>query len=218
MQNIAALRQAKVNDAVFMYVDYVTGLDNLITTIPGNQFRNNVSAFAKMSDLFKAPTIVFGEENEYYGTFLPEIRALIDAGAARFSRTSPTGYIPEVKDWLKNTGRKQVVIGGISIDNCTLHTALDLLRDGYEVFVVVDVSGTNGKLAEDVALRRLADAGAVLVGWLSILTELGMDFAGPFGEGMMGIIQNHWPASTVGELSDTTPDGHGMQPVLREVA
>jgi hypothetical protein len=28
---------------------------------------------------------------------------------------------------------------------------------------------------------------------------------------MMGIIQAHWPASTIGMVSDSTPDGHGLQ-------
>jgi hypothetical protein len=208
----AALSRARVDQTVLVYVDYVTGLDNLITTIPGPVFHNNVAAFAKMSSLFRIPTIVFGEENDYYGSFLPEITALIASGGARFSRTTPTGYIPEVRDWLRATGRRQIVIGGISIDNCTLHTALDLLRDGYEVFVVADASGTNAKLAEDLALQRLQAAGAVLVGWLNILTELGEDFGGPYGEGMMKIIQQHWPPSTIGMLHDMTPDGHGMQP------
>jgi hypothetical protein len=206
-----ALRRMTPDTAVIAYVDYVTGLDNLITTIPGRQFRNNVQAFAKFSPLFGLPTAVFGEENPYYGTFLPEIRKLIDAGAATFPRSTPTGCTPAFMAWLAATGRRDVVIGGISIDNCTLHTALDLLRAGYNVQVVVDVSGSNSKLAEDMAIQRLAAAGAVNAGWLNTLTELGADFAGPHGQGMMGIIQAHWPASTVGVTEDTTPDGHGMQ-------
>ena len=118
-----------------------------------------------------------------------------------FTRSTPRGV----------TGRRDVIIGGISIDNCTLHTALDLLRAGYNVQVVVDVSGSNSKLAEDAALARLQAGGAVNSGWLNTLTELGQDFAGPWGRGMMGIIQGHWPASTTGTPDDTTPDGHGMQ-------
>jgi hypothetical protein len=207
-----ALAGFKPNDTVIVYVDYVTGLDNLITTIPGRQFRNNVAAFAKFAGLFGMPVGVMGEENEYYGTFLPEIRAIIDAGARTFKpRSTPTGYNDEFAEWLAATGRKNVLIGGISIDNCTLHTSLDLLRNGYEVFVVVDTSGTNSRLAEEAAVQRLMQAGAVPVSWLNALTELGRDFAGPYGQGMMQIIQAHWPASTVGSIHDTTPDGHGMQ-------
>lgn len=208
----AALAQLTPENAVLVYVDYVTGLDNLMNTIPGKQYRNNIAAFAKFSTLFKMPTGVMGEENDYYGTFLPEIKAVIAAGGKIFEpRTTPTGYAPDFAKWLKATGRKNVIIGGISIDNCTLHTSLDLLRNGYNVYVVVDASGTNSKLAEDAAIQRLMLAGAIPIGWLNALTDLGKDFAGPYGKGMMQIIQTHWPASTVGPVDDTTPDGRGMQ-------
>jgi hypothetical protein len=212
----AALAQPEVSDTVLIYVDYVTGLDNLITTIPGPQFRNNITAFAKFNPLFRTPTIVLGEENDYYGTFLLEITEHVTHDVHRFNRTQVSGYTPEVKAWLASTGRKTIVIGGISIDNCTLHTTLDLLRDGYKVYVISDVSGSNASLAEQEALERMRDAGAVTGGWLTILTDLGRDFASPqYGQGMMGIIQAHWPASTTGTVNDTTPDGHGMQPVRR---
>jgi nicotinamidase-related amidase len=85
-----------------------------------------------------------GEENDYYGTFLPEIKAVIAAGGKTFApRSTPTGYAPDFAKWLKATGRKNVIIGGISIDNCTL------IRNGYNVYVVVDASSTNSKLAEE---------------------------------------------------------------------
>ncbi|MDX2234498.1 MAG: isochorismatase family protein [Hyphomonadaceae bacterium] len=213
----AARHQLAVSDTVFIYVDYVTGLDNLITTVPGQQFRNNVTAFAKFNPLFKVPTIVLGEENDYYGTFLPEITQHVTHDVHRFNRTSVSGYTPAVAAYLARTGRKTVVIGGISIDNCTLHTTLDLLRAGYTVHVISDVSGSNSALAEADALARLREAGAVTGGWLSTLTGLGRDFSDPtYGRGMMAIIQAHWPASTTGAVFDTTPDGHGMQlPVVR---
>lgn len=208
----AALASPTVEDTVFIYVDYVTGLDNLINTIPRAQFRNNITAFAKFNPLFRVPTIVLGEENDYYGTFLPEITEHVTHDIHRFNRTQVSGYTPEVAASLASTGRKTVVIGGISIDNCTLHTTLDLLRNGYQVYVITDVSGSNSPMAEADAIQRMRDAGAVTGGWLSILTDLGQDFADPrYGQGMMGIIQAHWPASTIGTVSDSTPDGHGLQ-------
>ncbi|MFN7281695.1 MAG: isochorismatase family protein, partial [Brevundimonas sp.] len=171
-----------------------------------------ITAFAKFNPLFRVPTIVLGEENDYYGTFLPEITEHVTHDIHRFNRTQVSGYTPEVAAYLASTGRKTVVSGGISFDNCTLHTTLDLLRAGYKVYVITDVSGSNSPMAEADAIQRLRDAGAVTGGWLSILTDLGQDFADPrYGQGMMGIIQAHWPASTIGTVSDSTPDGHGLQ-------
>jgi hypothetical protein len=211
--NAAALERLTKENTAFIYVDYVTGLDNLMTTIPAKQFSNNIEAFAKTGLLFKSPALVLGEETQYYGKFLPSIKPLIDSGAKRVNRTTPSGYTPEVASWLKETGRKNVIIGGISIDNCTMLTSLDMLRAGYNVYVVVDVSSTNGRLVEDAAITRLVQAGAIPVNWLNVLTEIGGDFAGPDGKGMMEIIQAHWPASTTGDVVDLTPDGAGFQPI-----
>jgi nicotinamidase-related amidase len=136
-----------------------------MNTLPSKQYRNNIAAFAKFSSLFKMPTTVMGEEKDYYGTFLPGMRAAIAAGGKTFApRSSVSVYTPDFAKWLKETGRKNVIIGGISIDNCTLHTSLDLLRNGYNVYVAVDASGTNSKAAEDAAIERLVLAGAVPVG------------------------------------------------------
>ena len=152
---------------------------------------------------------VLDEKNAYL--WLSSTRKSTAGGKTFAPRSTPTGYAPDFAKWLKATGRKNVIIGGISIDNCTLHTSLDLIRNGYNVYVVVDASSTNSKLAEDAAIQRLILAGAIPVGWLNALTDLGKDFAGPYGKGMMQIIQTHWPASTVGPVDDTTPDGRGMQ-------
>lgn len=205
-----ALHRPSPTSAILVYVDYVTGLDNLMNRLPTKVYKNNIEAFAKMNPLFKMPTVIFGEENEYYGTFLPEM-AHVTHDTRRYNRTQISGYVPEFREWLASTGRRDVIIGGISLDNCVLHTALDLLREGYNVFVVVDVSGTNSLISEDVAMMRLREAGAVMCTWLSIITELGVDFASEYGDGMKAIIGQHWPASTVGPVDDSTPDGHGMQ-------
>ena len=206
----ANLVKVTPQNAVFVYVDFNTGLDNQLTTVPGKQFRNNVAAFAKLNPIFKVPTAIFGEENDYYGPFYPEITQHVTHDAHRFHRTTPSGYTPEFAEWLKKTGRKNVVIGGISIDNCTLHTSLDLLRAGYNVFVVLDVSSTNNQLAEDAAVRRLTNAGAVGTTWLAMATELVGDWNTPLGRELMAVVGQHLVGSTVGTPADPTPDGKGI--------
>lgn len=216
-QDLTAFNQSndRLNpeNTVLIYVDYVTGLDNLINTIPPEVFSNNVEAFTKFNAGFEIPAAILGEENDYYGTFLPAVTENVTFEAERFPRTLISGFTPAMEAWLAEQGRPNVVIGGISIDNCTMHTSLDLLEAGYNVYVVTDVSGTNSTLAETTAIERLVQAGAVPVNWLFVLTDLGHDFAGPYGGFMSSVVRDHWPASTIGETMDTTPDGHGMQPV-----
>lgn len=209
--DVSALADLTPENTVFVYVDFNTGLDSYLTTVPGPVLRNNVGAFAAIGRAYEAiPLAVFGEVNDYYGPFYPEIEALIDAGAPNFRRTTPSGYTPEFAEWLKATGRRNIVIGGISIDNCTLHTSLDLLEGGYNVFVVTDVSPTNSEMAQDVATRRLERAGAVPISWITLATDLIGDWASPEGQTLIPIMSQYLAGSTVGEPIDTTADGRGL--------
>ncbi len=198
-------------NTVLIYVDYTTGLDNLMNTIPGEVYKNNIEAFAKFNPLFKMPAAILGDESEYYGKMIPEITENVTENAKQFPRDTVSGYTAELARWLRDSGRTNVLIGGISIDNCTTHTTLDLLDAGYNVYVVADVSSTNSRLVEDVAMMRLMQAGAVPIGWLAALTELGQTWEGPYGQGMREIVATHWPASTVGEVNDTTPGQGGLE-------
>jgi len=67
--------------------------------------------------------------------------------------------------------RYQVVVAGIETHVCVLQTVFDLMARGFEVFVVVD--SVNGRLPLDheIALKRMADAGARLVTTEMVLFE-----------------------------------------------
>jgi nicotinamidase-related amidase len=202
-----ALVSLSKDNAVFVYVDFLSGLDDHLTTVPARQFRNNVTAFAKLNQVFPVPSAIMGDEGDYRGNFYPEIKQYVTNNTRVFLRTTPTGYTPEFAGWLKKTGRRNVIIGGISIDNCTLHTTLDLLRNGYNVFVMVDVSSTNNKLAEDAALQRMMKAGAVLTTWIAASTELVKDWNSPDGQKLTQLVMMpHMAPSTVGTPQDPSAD------------
>jgi nicotinamidase-related amidase len=202
-----ALATLTKDNTVFVYVDFLSGLDDYITTIPAKAFRNNITAFAKLNQVFPLPSAIMGDEGEYRGKFYPEITKYVTNNTKIFKRTTPTGYTKEFAEWVKKTGRKNIIIGGISIDNCTLHTGLDLIRNGYNVFVLVDVSGTNNKLAEDAALNRLSRAGAVLTTWISMSTELVKDWASADGKKLTEfVMMEHLAPSTIGTIEDPSAD------------
>lgn len=60
-------------------------------------------------------------------------------------------------------GRASIVIAGCEAHVCLLQTALDLLDDEFEVWVVTDACGSRTERNRDAAFDRLASAGAELV-------------------------------------------------------
>jgi hypothetical protein len=63
---------------------------------------------------------------------------------------------------LRELRRPNVVVAGMETHVCVLHTTLDLLADGLQVFVVIDAVQSRFRIDHDAALRRLERAGAVL--------------------------------------------------------
>lgn len=64
---------------------------------------------------------------------------------------------------LRAAGREQVVVAGMEAHVCVAQTALDLIANGLDVFLVADSVGSREAAARDIAIGRLRDAGATLV-------------------------------------------------------
>ncbi|MCW5255011.1 isochorismatase family protein [Verminephrobacter aporrectodeae subsp. tuberculatae] len=63
----------------------------------------------------------------------------------------------------QGTERSSIVIAGCEAHVCLLQTALDLIDDGFEPWVVTDACGSRTERNRDAAFDRLAAAGAELV-------------------------------------------------------
>jgi nicotinamidase-related amidase len=188
--NIYWEKLSKNNSALVM-VDYLTGFDPGLKTIDKNLYYHNVTALAKIGKIFKLPTVVLGDEGGFRGSFYPLLNKYLPT-APRVGRNAPSAWKePKFKSFVQSAKRKKIIIAGISIDNCVLQTTLDLLQNGYEVYVVVDCSGSDELLVENAAMMRLTQAGAVMVNWVSIASELIDDWANPEGQEVGQLYQDH---------------------------
>lgn len=67
--------------------------------------------------------------------------------------------------------RSAIVVAGCEAHVCLLQTALDLLEDEFDVWVVTDACGSRTERNRDAAFDRLAGAGAELVTTEMVLFE-----------------------------------------------
>lgn len=72
---------------------------------------------------------------------------------------------------LAAAGRRQLVLAGIEAHVCVLQTALELVAADYAVFVVADAIAARRPESREVALRRMAEAGATMVTTEMVLFE-----------------------------------------------
>lgn len=82
----------------------------------------------------------------------------------------------DVRKAVEATGRPRLVLGGISTDGCVIETAFGALRLGYEVGLVADATAGETRETHELAIQRMVQAGVVPLSWLSLATELQMDW------------------------------------------
>lgn len=182
-------------DAVVLFVDHQAGLLSLVQDFTLEEFKNNVLALADIAQLFNLPTILTTSfENGPNGPIMPELKqkfphAPFIARPGQINAWDNINFVNAVKD----TGRNQLIIAGITTDVCVAFPTLSALHEGHEVFVVVDASGTLNKTARDAAWARMVSAGAQLISWFALASELQGDWRRD-AIGLATLLADHLPA------------------------
>ncbi len=203
----AALRGIDANNAVLVLVDYTSGLYPVVDTIEVDTMLNNAVAAAKIAKTFDLPILILGDEGGFYGDMHPPIKTFLGEGEQVHERTTPSAWDSGTfRAALEATGRTQVVIGGISTDNCTFLTSLDLLQNGYDVFVMTDISGTDSVQSEQAALMRLDQAGASFASWIMFGSELLETWESPEGAALGTIYDTHINGPSPSAYGSTSDD------------
>ena len=74
-------------------------------------------------------------------------------------------------------GRRKLIICALWTEMCMAFAALDALREGYEVYPVVDAIGGTSPEAHRAGLDRVMQAGGQPISWVSLAGELLRDWA-----------------------------------------
>lgn len=184
------------DNCVFAFIDHQTGLMNLVHNARAAEFKSMVIALAKTAKLHSVPSVITtSAEDGPNGPFLPQVLELLP-DAPLISRPG------QINAWdnadfvaaIEQTGRRKIVMSGITTDVCVTFAALSALDAGYEVYVVVDASGSMNADTQQAALMRMADAGATMGTWFAIACELLWDWRNPAGPGSAQLFIEHMPS------------------------
>ncbi len=175
----------ELEDSQLLLVDYQGKLMPAIQEGPA--VLANASRLAQMARLLRVPVFATEENPASLGATVPALQALISqAGGKTFAKMSfsavadglaellrpparaPQGNARSLPKHLQKPAqpadaRNTIVLAGCEAHVCLLQTALDLLDDEFEVWVVTDACGSRSERNRDAAFDRLAGAGAELV-------------------------------------------------------
>ncbi len=94
------------------------------------------------------------------GPTVPELAARLPERPEKLSFSCCS--LSDVAERFRTRGVHRVLLAGIETHVCVQQTALDLLADGFHVYVAADAVTSRKELDRDVALRRMEHAGVVL--------------------------------------------------------
>lgn len=90
---------------------------------------------------------------------------------------------------LRGNGHNQIVLAGIESHVCVMQTAMDLIADGLQVYIVADAVSSRADTARELALQRLRALGAAIVDSEMVIFEW-LDRAGtPEFKGLLPLIK-----------------------------
>ncbi|MDW9844111.1 isochorismatase family protein [Sinorhizobium meliloti] len=163
-----------VDDAVMLLIDHQSGLFQTVADMEMPTLRNHATALARMATLCKMPVITTASVPQGpNGPLIPEIH----------ENAPPAKYVArrgEINAWdnpdfvaaVRETGRKTLIIAGTITSVCMAFPAISAVHEGYKVFVVVDASGTYCKMAQEITLARVVQAGVVPMDTAAVASEL----------------------------------------------
>ena len=176
------------DDCQLVLVDYQARLMPVI--FENERVIANATRLARIAQALQVPVWATEQMPEKLGPTVPAVLSAIDAaGGKTLSKAHFSAVADGLGDYLRppvrkpsgggnarslpkhlqkaapeaEVGRSTIVIAGCEAHVCLMQTALDLLEEEFEVWVVTDACSSRSERNRDAAFDRLAGNGAELV-------------------------------------------------------
>jgi nicotinamidase-related amidase len=176
------------DDSQLVLVDYQTRLMPVI--FENELVIANAVRLARMAEIMQVPVWATEQNPDKLGPNVAPLQAVIEAAAGRtLAKMHFSAVADGLGEWLRppvrkptqggnarslpkhlqkaapedEEGRSMIVIAGCEAHVCLMQTALDLLEEEFDVWVVTDACSSRTERNRDAAFDRLAGAGAELV-------------------------------------------------------
>ncbi|MDX2266169.1 MAG: isochorismatase family protein [Hyphomicrobiales bacterium] len=187
-------------NTIMLFVDHQIGLMAGVRDFTAlAEYKNNVVGLAKVAKALGIPALVTSSNAHWQnGDTLPELKAVF-ADQPIYRRTGIiNAYADEtfraaLEEIVARTGRRHIVIAGVTLGTCVAFPTLSMLQDGYRVYPVIDASGAWSRYEAEAAMSRMGRAGAELTTVFALACELQADWKSPSATAMLTPFIEHLP-------------------------
>ncbi len=188
---MTATQFTPANSAVLL-IDHQDGTMSWVRSMPVADMKKNVLALAKAAKALGMPLVLTSSlEDQAQGPLMSDLKDIAPeeyAGRVRRKGVVDAFGDEAYADAVRATGRRNLIVAGVTNDVCTVFPTITAREQGFEVRVVADAGGSMSKAADDLALARMKESGAEMVSANMMLTELAQDWSSDAGAKLIPIV------------------------------
>lgn len=187
-----AYERFNANNAALLLIDHQIGTIEWMHSAPKAEVKRNTLALAKAAEAVGMPVLLTSSmEWQAQGPLFPELETILpEEFGARIKREGIVDAFddPSFADAVKALGRKKLILAGLLTEVCVVYPALNAADEGYEVQVVADTSGSATKMADEIALDRMRQAGVAITSTVQVMSEMVSNWAEGAGPQIMPVL------------------------------
>ncbi len=168
-------------NSALVLVDYQPTMFSGVASGDKTIIRNAAFCAAKAASILAIPVVLSTINPQNNGNFLEDVTGLFP-GQEVYARAVPSFDAFEddrTYTAFRKSGRKKLVISGLWTSMCFCYTALHALRDGYDVYGLMDASGDSTPEAHRYGIKRMLEAGVIPITVESLVSEWMHDWSNP---------------------------------------
>lgn len=182
-------------NCVVVFIDYQPEQYGTITSATREEINLGAVALAKLATAYDIPVILstVGVEMGVNTGTDEELKAALP-GVREIDRSGVNSWEDEeFREAIRSTGRRKVVIAGLWTEVCLAYPTLDMLREGYDVYPVIDAVGGISKVSHDQAINRMIAAGAQPITAIAFGAELMRNWAREDSDKLREVMRWYFP-------------------------
>jgi nicotinamidase-related amidase len=187
-------------DAAVVFIDQQPQMLFGVASIDRATLINNVTLLARVAKEFNVPTVITSVETEAFSGYVWPQLLDIFPGQPVIERSSMNSWdSQEFRKAIEATGRKNIIMTGLWTEVCITWPTIEMLGAGYNIYVVEDCCGATSPAAQEAALSRMVQAGAVRLTTIPALLEFQRDWKNrEHYDALMGILKQQAGAYGIG--------------------
>ncbi|MCX6952821.1 MAG: hydrolase, partial [Verrucomicrobia bacterium] len=187
-------------DAAVVFIDHQPQMIFGVANADRATLINNVTLLARVAKEFGVPTVLTAVETESFSGYVWPQLLDVFPGQAVVERSSMNSWDDAgFRQAIEATGRKNIILTGLWTEVCVTWPAIEMLGAGYNVYVVEDCCGATSPAAQEAALSRMVQAGAIRLTTIAALLEFQRDWKDKTHyNALMGLLKQQAGAYGVG--------------------